>query len=479
MGRISAENKKINTLKLAALRYNIFQNVLRIVTVLLISFLFIFPLLADAKDSATEPKASPLREEIQRYIGYEDLLAKYISLPYDATMHTNLWGAYIDMSFLFLMFLPLLFLFGNKERPGLNIVAMGLLLMMIIIGVPTGYSSSANIPIEQVEQHLSTIIANLSFTETPLKLTQLYIYKYINNIYQIISPILKVVSGQSDYITYPFLFALFLGIIYLINARITHHSLLTKASINVLALFSFLWLILSAGIPWYGFFILPLSLMFMIKGWSNENKGIFPNAKIKYYTFLSIVGVWLIMAFTYRTSNYNPANSENSNSLLFSVVLQYAGGQATEQQMLRAIFPQFEDVIERMNQEDKSLILRIGTFFPYFIEKNDKRLITDNQLGYFDAINSQFTDPYEMAQAMKYSGIKYIIVDLNTAQIDRTPEKSLQRKFRDLFNFIYKNEAVKLIGTDQLVKEANDEPVFSIYGQQIIKKGSFAVFEII
>lgn len=440
----------------------------------LISFLSVFPLLAD-----NEVNESPLREEIQRYIGYEDLLPKYLSLPYDAVMNTNLWGAYVDMSFLLLLFLPLLFLFGNKERPWMNIAGIGLLLILLIMGVPTSYSSANNIPIEEVGHHLQGFIDNVSFSEVPSKVILAYIYQFFNSIYQIAAPLLSIISGESDYITYPLLFSLFLVLVYLINARIAHHPLITRASINILTLFSFLWLILSAGIPWYGFFILPLGIMFMVQGWSNETKGIFPTAKIKYYSFLSIVTLWLTMAFTYRAVNYAIINENSSNGLLFSVVLQYGGGQATDVQMLRAVFPQYEGAIQQMNQEEKSRILRVGTFFPYFIKKNDKRVITDNQLGYFDALQGQFSDPYEMAQAMKLAGFKYIIVDLNTGQIDKTPEKSLQRKYRELFDFIYQNKAIKLIATDQLSKGVDGKTVYSIYGQEMIKKGTFAVFEII
>ena len=44
------------------------------------------------------------REELHRYMGYEELLPKYISLPYDVTMNTNVPGQpFIDISFLFLM----------------------------------------------------------------------------------------------------------------------------------------------------------------------------------------------------------------------------------------------------------------------------------------------------------------------------------------------------------------------------------------
>ncbi|NNF01542.1 MAG: hypothetical protein HKN22_02560, partial [Bacteroidia bacterium] len=54
-------------------------------------------------------------EEVSRYIGYEDGLIKFLSLPYDLTMkrNVNLWG--IDMGLLFMLLLPL-FVFSFRKK---------------------------------------------------------------------------------------------------------------------------------------------------------------------------------------------------------------------------------------------------------------------------------------------------------------------------------------------------------------------------
>lgn len=456
--------------------YKSFWQRLLLIVPLLFSLSVCIAQQADDKEAA---KSSPIREEIQRYIGYEDLLPRYLSLPYDVTMNTNMTSEFVDISFLLLLFLPILFLMGNSKRPWVNITAILSLLMMLIIAIPTGYSNRYDISIEEVGTHIQNYLDNKSFLDAPIRVTIRYFYQIINTLYQPFDALFNQISGQSDYITYPLLIALFLGILHLINLRIKHHSLITKGTINVLSIFSLLWFVLSAGIAWYGLLMITLGVMFIVIGWTGKNQGFFPSYQFKYYTFLSIVAIWLLMSFTYRAANYDPTSATAAKNILFPIVLQYAGNQKTEKDVLNAVFPQFDLATKQINREDKSLILRIGTFMPFFIDKNDKRIITDNQLGYFDALNKSFSDKNELAQAMKASGFRYIIVDLKTPDIDQTPEQTLRKKFTNLVQFIDRNPSLKFVATDNIVQDAEGNNVYSISGSNIVRRGNFAVFEII
>jgi len=51
-------------------------------------------------------------EEIQRYLGYETLPVRYLSLPYDVTMNANVDAYYVEIGFLMLMFIPLILVIG-------------------------------------------------------------------------------------------------------------------------------------------------------------------------------------------------------------------------------------------------------------------------------------------------------------------------------------------------------------------------------
>ena len=56
-------------------------------------------------------------EEIQRYLGYESGFPRYLSLPYDLTMNSNIkLERGLNIGFLFFLFLPILFFSFTKEK---------------------------------------------------------------------------------------------------------------------------------------------------------------------------------------------------------------------------------------------------------------------------------------------------------------------------------------------------------------------------
>ena len=50
------------------------------------------------------------REELQRYFGYEKVLYRYLTLPYDVSINTNQSGNYVDIGFIFIIFIPIILL---------------------------------------------------------------------------------------------------------------------------------------------------------------------------------------------------------------------------------------------------------------------------------------------------------------------------------------------------------------------------------
>ena len=82
---------------------------------------------------------SAVREELHRYMGYEELLPKYISLPYDVVMNTNIGTAFVDISYLYLLFLPILLLFSIKNK-FIKISMMLFMLIFLIISLMLFFS---------------------------------------------------------------------------------------------------------------------------------------------------------------------------------------------------------------------------------------------------------------------------------------------------------------------------------------------------
>jgi len=60
----------------------------------------------DKKLEQKENVNESLYEEVQRYIGYEDLIYRYTSVPYDVNVNMNLNGYFVEIGYLLLMFLP-------------------------------------------------------------------------------------------------------------------------------------------------------------------------------------------------------------------------------------------------------------------------------------------------------------------------------------------------------------------------------------
>ena len=146
---------------------------------------------------------SQVREELHRYMGYEELLSKYISLPYDVSMNTNMGSSFVDVSYLFLMFLPMLLLLGLKNR-WLKVVTVFLMVLFMIISLPNGYRAFYKLSNERIASHLDQNINSNSFGEAPLINFKLQFTKVANNIYQPIhKSIIQRFSGEGDSITYP------------------------------------------------------------------------------------------------------------------------------------------------------------------------------------------------------------------------------------------------------------------------------------
>lgn len=100
------------------------------------------------------------------------------------------------------------------------------------------------------------------------------------------------------------------------------------------------------------------------------------------------------------------------------------------------------------NTKNSAGIYRIGTFLTYFIDNNRSRYYDDSLIFNFDKYFYD-TDPKVAVDRMKKLGLKYLLVDLNAATIDKDPRHDLTRRFENLLN-TFKTDALELIQTDSL-----------------------------
>ena len=202
-----------------------------------------------------------------------------------------------------------------------------------------------------------------------------------------------------------------------------------------------------------------MALMIMMKMLQKGSSMPFLSSFLK-YTFLSIAGLWAISGIMLRIGEVNNgANTSQIGKTMFSpAFFSYQKGMTNESGALNMFYPYFNKALTRINSEDQSRILRIGTSFSYFIDNNTERIFIDNQLGLFDRLHKNYSgDQNVIAAVLKASGFKYIIVDLNTPYIDQTPEQSLRKKYKELMKFLKGNSNLEMIGTNRIIREKSSK----------------------
>ncbi len=451
------------------------------VAILLIAIAGVFFLLPSmaAKDKKETIGQSSVREEIQRYMGYEPLLQRYLSLPYDTSINSNVSGAFVDISFLVLALLPILFLFGFRTKPLLGISTMFLFALVFLISISNGslFTQMGTVGIEQFK----TLESNLK--------QESIISKAYQNIAFITQPLNRLIgnfSSNQDHVTYPIMILLFISGFFVLRNRISDLSIKTKSLILFTFFFSFLWVLLTAGIVWYGYPIIAISILLIFSGLFKKRPETDLFQKSASALGLGVLGVFIFVSTIYRFSNYQTYTNPQLSKLMFDLgEINYQSGKSNTKQVFDGFFPGGGwEAIQQINQEEKSLVYRVGTVFPYFIEKNDERVLLDNQLGIFYQLNKRYPKKELLASVLKANGYKYILVDLNTHTIDKTPERTLENKFKDFMNFCIQNQNLKLLATNRMIDASNDpqkpQYAYRVYGNIVPnKQGTYAIYEII
>ena len=191
--------------------------------------------------------------------------------------------------------------------------------------------------------------------------------------------------------------------------------------------------------------------------------------------------MWLFLAFTHRAANYNPMSAERSKHIYIPPIIEHQIGNISKDALLGYNFPlpiQFEKLI---NRNEASLVYRVGTQLNFFIKKNDRRVLNDTYLDFFEYLVQKKNTKQQIIQILKNEGFEFIVFDLNLANEDYTPNKTLTRKFTNFMNALYDNPSVELVLTDrQLKRHDTGQIVSGIFPNigPIVQSGKLAVFKI-
>ena len=441
----------------------------RIINIVLILCMVIsLPALSqrDKKD-----KQQAFEEEIIRYLGYEEIPVRYLSLPYDVTMSHNVERNFMDIGYLLLMFVPLVFLW-RVRRWQWRIVLFILLGFMWIASLGSSHVLGPDgSKIFNKDQLLTEHISTLS-DDIPRQLLA-KVYHTARVIYEPIAQVLERASLGGDQYTYLIL----LAIIYLLYYLFEKYSSTKKEGFYLGALllfYCFFMLILSAGIIWYGFLMFPL-LYLEISKYARVSK--------LYRRYLFVAGgIFIGMAYFLKVSNLYLL-SDKGLGMLQPPIMAYNFGGSKGNEIYEGYFRNIGPALEQINSENESLIYQAGTSLAFLIDKNNERVFKDGILN----IHSQLVDKYKykskVNEALKASGFRYLIVSPNLYVVDQTPEKSLTAKFQKMLGYLHQNVGLRLLATDRVVrKTAENGQVISDYdmfGDEIIQNGSYAIYEIL
>ena len=441
------------------------------------------------------PKSSNTqREEVHRYMGYEILPYRYLSLPYDVSVNVNEKQVFVDIGFMYFAFLPLLLIATLLRRPRLAIIVTIATLFTWMVGAANSFVFSQNVEgklIKGKAGYVDFLLGDLPFRDNILDHIVAYIHYIAIIIYEPLLSITNVVSGNADSWTYPFLLLLFTLSIILIVGTLEKVSIEKKSIIIVFWVLLFFWFKYSAGIVWYGFLPILLAALVIVILVQRKSTSHQLYSQFLKYSFFSVASTWVILAIMFRMGEiHNGAPEKDLGKAMFSnLFFEYQLGTKSSKEVLNGIYPNFDKTLSLINSND-SKILRIGTSFSYFIKNNDKRIQLDNQLGLFHRVYLGFNeDQKTINEAFKASGFRYIIVDVNTPYIDQTPEQTLKKKYDELMKYIKDNNGLKLMNTNRIFQEISPQSgkyelyykMFPTKGRQakIYYGGQYAIYEIL
>ncbi len=427
------------------------------------------------------------KEEIQRYIGYEDLLFRYLSLPYDSSVNINLTANFVDIGFLYLMFLPLMFVILIRHRSkGLALITTILSISMLIIATANSYiynpitGSGSKTEGGEILQAFPE-----DWSTMPLATMVSKLYSATNTLFYPFKKIGDQITGQSDHFTYPFLLLLFVLTGFFMYKFLKDRKSNTLMTVGFLFFnYSFFWLVLSSGIIWYGFLMLSLGLVILVL-LLNKLKEHEPfHYKWINTSFITMSIIWIVMSFVLRVGNINGGTHPSLMGVgpFHPILYDYSSGAKTEKEVLDRLYPGFYDTIDKINRNEDSKIYQVGTSFTYFFKNNHRRVQIDNQLGLYNALTEVYPDKNELVDVFKASGFKYMIIDFNTVTIDKTDSRSLSKKYSSFMNFIKDNPRTKLINTNRIIESKNQNTgettrYYGIFGKQLFA-GSYAILEL-
>lgn len=436
-----------------------------------------------------EWKAS--NEDLWRYFGYENWINNYMKLPWNLTFQLNQNWEYTEITYFFLALLPaiLVFLTYRRREDYLWVIAMTLLSFLYFYWYLwiNDLFSELKLPFWYLFIVGFYLLAMIYFIFT-LAYDKISQIARMNFIFSFVYGILFIVAAYWIVWYWIAVYFWFLLFIWAALANISVQnwndnedtSRIFWSFVMFLAIFSYF--VMSSFPHWIN--NLKAAWFTEYKAWLvNQEEGIF-GSHPDYFLLLSHLNLKDSKAFAKKlTSEITSTNinkfiestlkddydtaklaalmkeliSADLNRFNFDQMTQYQI-KADAKEILNKIYS--EVLYPSKENQNKDIIYRIWTFLTYFISENRTRYYDDSLVqSYWKYIYDK--DPDKTVENMKKLWLKFLLVDLNAATIDKDPRHDLTKRFESLLES-FRSKNLELINTDSLclrlaLEENNDK----------------------
>ena len=433
------------------------------------------------KDGKTE------NEDLWRYFWYESWLNNYLKLPANLTFQKNQSGEFTDITYLFLALVPGLLLFVRGKRPYTTLAWMG-----AIIWLMTYYYF-----MQKSSMKITEFLGNFSLLIEPGNWKS-YWYAFLILLNIAILSFFHFATAHND------------------DNKKLREIIMFMGIYGFLFIIAAFWIVWYGIIVYFAFFLIMgySALSFITHEDNEDDSEVISKFTLSVILFIFIATYFIRSAFPHWWNNLKSAyyNEYKYNTLtqeesIFAYRSDYLVPIATMNlKSIPKIFdsienemksPQMKDFLAKTNIRELPLdtihgalimkyrtvkddafrndvkklwqhiysqvlyppkdnqnmwwIYRIGTFMTYLINENRKRYLDDSLLTVF---GDYFYDPSpeKAITKMKSLGLKYLLVDLNAATIDKDPRHALTERAEKLL-LTMNAPNLRLVSTDNFCIE--------------------------
>ncbi len=443
----------------------------------------------DAIDAADRARAlantNTINEDLGRYFGYEQGINNYLKLPFNLTMQRNQSGEFTDITFVYLALLPVLFVFLLYRRSEWALVIpvlIGVYCWYLYVSegsatpsVLTQFFAKINLP-EGYIAIFGIFLASLLFFRSALRPTDLNKLFILNAVFSTIYVFIYVISsygivwyGIVMYFTFMIMMTISVQSMELIGGTGTgdDDTVGTLRLIGGIVVFCLVaTFFVRSTLLDHGYNLVSAGEVSFKAGAVDQEEGIF-TAHPDYFPILA-------------ATNLKDPDSVTKDAMakadptLRTIIDSFMAGSSDLTRLMQ-VLTQIQDQQDANGPDDiqikaraKTLlhslymtvlypprelqndqpIYRIGTFLSYFITNSPYRFYEDNLI--FNFSNYYYdTDPDVTVDRMKKVGLRYLLVDLNAATIDKDPRHALTTRYDGLIS-AFRSKNLELVQTDSL-----------------------------